>query len=44
MKPLFYTIFFAILAGSVHAQSFPQPELWLRDTATLVVTAKLIIP
>ena len=38
MKPLFYTIFFAILTISVHAQTFPQPELWLRDTAAQVIT------
>ncbi len=37
MKPLFDTIFFAILTVSVHAQTFPQPELWLRDTATQVI-------
>lgn len=37
MKLIFYTILFAILTGSVHAQSFPQPELWLRDNAAQVI-------
>lgn len=44
MKPLIYTLLSAILTLSVYAQRFPQPELWLRDTAALVTTAKLIIP
>ena len=37
MKPIFYTIFFAILTVSVHAQSFPQPHIWLQDTAAQVI-------
>ena len=38
MKPLFYTLLSAILTLSVYAQTFPQPELWLRDTAAQVIT------
>ena len=44
MKPLIYTLLSAILTLSVYAQRFPQPHIWLQDTATLVATAKLIIP